>query len=30
LLELVFIIKASLTARDGELFTYPLTINFLK
>ncbi|WP_452231881.1 DUF4870 domain-containing protein [Lacinutrix sp. MEBiC02595] len=30
LLELVFIIKASLTARDGELFKYPLTINFLK
>lgn len=30
LLELVFIIKASLTARDGELFTYPLTIHFLK
>ena len=30
ILELVFIIKASLTARDGELFKYPLTINFLK
>ncbi|QRM89800.1 DUF4870 domain-containing protein [Lacinutrix sp. WUR7] len=30
LLELVFIIKASLTARDGQLFNYPLTINFLK
>ncbi|MDO6598158.1 DUF4870 domain-containing protein [Oceanihabitans sp. 2_MG-2023] len=30
LLELVFIIKASLTARDGEFFKYPLTINFLK
>jgi len=30
LLELVFIIKASLTARDGELFKYPLTIHFLK
>ncbi|WP_452228773.1 DUF4870 domain-containing protein [Lacinutrix sp. MEBiC02404] len=30
LLELVFIIKASLMARDGELFKYSLTINFLK
>lgn len=30
LLELVFIIKASLKARDGELYNYPLTINFLK
>jgi len=30
LLELVFIIKASLTAREGEMFYYPLTIPFLK
>ena len=30
LLELVFIIKASLTARDGEIYEYPLTINFIK
>ena len=30
LLELVFIIKASLKARDGELYKYPITINFLK
>ena len=30
LLELVFIIKASLTAREGKLYDYPLTINFLK
>lgn len=30
LLELVFIIKASLSARDGQLFQYPLTINFIK
>lgn len=30
ILELVFIIKASLKARDGELYQYPLTINFLK
>lgn len=30
ILELVFIVKASLTARDGHLFKYPLTINFLK
>ncbi len=30
ILELVFIIKASLKARDGELYNYPLTINFLK
>lgn len=28
--EIVFIIKASLKARDGELYQYPLTINFLK
>ncbi len=30
ILELVFIVKASLKARDGELYNYPITINFLK
>lgn len=30
IIEIVFIIKASLKARDGELYQYPLTINFLK
>lgn len=30
LLEMVFIIIASLKARDGELYQYPLTISFLK
>jgi uncharacterized Tic20 family protein len=30
ILELVFIVIASLKARDGELYKYPLTINFLK
>lgn len=30
LIELALIVKASLTARDGELYEYPLTINFLK
>jgi uncharacterized Tic20 family protein len=30
ILEIVFIIKASLKARDGELYQYPVTINFLK
>jgi len=30
ILEIVFIIIASLKARDGELYQYPLTINFLK
>jgi uncharacterized Tic20 family protein len=30
LLELAFIIKASLKARDGEYYKYPFTINFLK
>lgn len=30
ILEIVFIIKASLKARDGELYKYPITINFLK
>ena len=29
-LEVVFIIKASLKARDGELYQYPFTINFIK
>ncbi|MDT0559115.1 DUF4870 domain-containing protein [Ichthyenterobacterium sp. W332] len=30
LLELAFIIKASLSARDGDSYKYPLTINFIK
>ena len=30
ILELVFIVKAGLTAREGKLFKYPFTINFLK
>lgn len=30
LIELALIVKASLTARDGKLYNYPLTINFLK
>ncbi|WP_115462425.1 DUF4870 domain-containing protein [Winogradskyella aurantiaca] len=30
LIELALIIKASLSARDGEVYNYPLTINFLK
>lgn len=30
LLELALIIKASLSARDGKTYNYPLTINFLK
>ncbi|MDX1470569.1 MAG: DUF4870 domain-containing protein [Flavobacteriaceae bacterium] len=30
ILELVFIIKASLKARNGEYYEYPLTINFIK
>lgn len=30
ILELVFIVIASLKARDGEPYNYPLTINFLK
>ena len=30
ILEIVFIIKASLTARKGKLYNYPLTINFIK
>ncbi|TYA53899.1 DUF4870 domain-containing protein [Formosa maritima] len=30
ILELVFIVKASLAAKDGDYYKYPLTINFLK
>ena len=30
ILEIIFIIKASLSARDGELYSYPFTINFIK
>lgn len=30
LLEMAFIVKASLSARDGEPYNYPLTINFIK
>lgn len=30
IIELVLIVLASLKARDGELYKYPLTINFLK
>ncbi|MFL1011152.1 DUF4870 domain-containing protein [Flavisericum labens] len=30
IIELVLIVKASLKARDGELFKYPFTIQFLK
>jgi uncharacterized Tic20 family protein len=30
LLEMVFIVRASLAAKDGKFFQYPLTINFLK
>ncbi|RAJ27962.1 hypothetical protein LX77_00536 [Gelidibacter algens] len=30
ILELIFIVVASLKARDGEFYKYPLTINFLK
>ncbi|MCF6295112.1 MAG: DUF4870 domain-containing protein [Flavobacteriaceae bacterium] len=30
ILEIVFIITASLKARDGELYKYPITIKFLK
>jgi len=30
ILEIVFIIKASLRARDGEVYNYPLSIKFLK
>ncbi len=30
IIELALIVKASLTARDGAVYKYPLTINFLK
>ncbi|MBV7267832.1 DUF4870 domain-containing protein [Winogradskyella luteola] len=30
IIELALIVKASLSARDGNLYKYPLTINFLK
>lgn len=30
LIELALIVKASLSARDGKAYNYPLTINFLK
>lgn len=30
ILEMVFIVRASLAAKDGEYFNYPLTIKFLK
>ncbi|WP_242134962.1 DUF4870 domain-containing protein [Aestuariivivens marinum] len=30
IVELALIVKASLNARDGKLYNYPLTINFLK
>ena len=30
IVELAFIVRASLSARDGNLYKYPLTINFLK
>jgi len=30
ILELVFIVKASLAAKEGKYYKYPLTINFLK
>ena len=30
LLEIVFIIKASLKAKEGELYNYPITIKFIK
>lgn len=30
ILELIFVVVASLKARDGELYKYPFTINFLK
>lgn len=30
IVELALIVKASLTARDGQTFKYPFTINFLK
>ncbi len=30
ILEMVFVVIASLKARDGQLYRYPLTINFIK
>jgi uncharacterized Tic20 family protein len=30
IIELALIVKASLSARDGKLYNYPLTINFFK
>jgi uncharacterized Tic20 family protein len=30
IIELALIVRASLAARDGKLYKYPLTINFLK
>lgn len=30
ILELIFVVLASLKARDGEMYHYPLTINFIK
>ncbi|WP_296382632.1 DUF4870 domain-containing protein [Winogradskyella sp.] len=30
IIELALIVKASLSARDGNMYKYPLTINFLK
>ena len=30
IVELALIVKASLSARDGQIYNYPLTINFLK
>ncbi|MFD2550561.1 DUF4870 domain-containing protein [Bizionia sediminis] len=30
ILEFIFIIKAALAARNGNIYNYPLTINFLK
>ena len=30
IIELALIVKASISARDGKLYNYPLTINFLK
>ncbi|MBU2929470.1 DUF4870 domain-containing protein [Winogradskyella psychrotolerans] len=30
IIELALIVKASLSARDGHIYKYPLTINFLK
>jgi uncharacterized Tic20 family protein len=30
IVELAFIVRASLSARDGNVYKYPLTINFLK